>query len=49
VIAVGVPALFVLGWALPLLGVPLLGFLVVDLVRTSSSRSARPRRPALRP
>ncbi|MFJ6197405.1 PepSY-associated TM helix domain-containing protein [Micromonospora sp. NPDC092111] len=31
-IAVGVPVVFAVGWALPLLGVTLLAFLVVDLV-----------------
>ena len=31
-IAAGVPAVFALGWALPLLGVPLAGFLLVDAV-----------------
>ncbi|GIE82475.1 membrane protein [Actinoplanes philippinensis] len=31
-IVVGVPVVFALGWALPLFGIPLLAFLVVDLV-----------------
>jgi uncharacterized iron-regulated membrane protein len=31
-IAVGVPLVLALGWALPLLGVPLLGFLLIDLI-----------------
>ncbi|MFI6761018.1 PepSY-associated TM helix domain-containing protein [Micromonospora sp. NPDC050417] len=32
VIAVGVPVVFAIGWVLPLFGVPLLGFLVVDVI-----------------
>ncbi|WBB80953.1 PepSY domain-containing protein [Micromonospora sp. WMMD882] len=32
VIVVGLPAVFLLGWAMPLFGVTLVGFLVVDLV-----------------
>jgi uncharacterized iron-regulated membrane protein len=31
-IVVGVPVVFAIGWAVPLFGVPLIGFLLVDLV-----------------
>jgi hypothetical protein len=31
-VAVGVPVVFALGWALPLFGVPLAGFLLVDAI-----------------
>ncbi|MBG0567213.1 PepSY-associated TM helix domain-containing protein [Actinoplanes aureus] len=37
-IMAGVPVVFALGWAMPLLGVPLLAFLVVDVVAGAVSR-----------
>jgi uncharacterized iron-regulated membrane protein len=37
-IVAGVPVVFALGWAMPLLGVPLLAFLVVDVVAGAVSR-----------
>jgi uncharacterized iron-regulated membrane protein len=43
VIAVGVPVVFVLGWALPLFGVPLALFLLIDvLVGTYRKHRDRP-------
>ena len=41
-IAVGVPVVFAIGWALPLVGVPLAGFLIVD-VAVGAVRSRRHR------
>jgi len=41
-IAVGVPVVFAIGWALPLVGVPLAGFLIVD-VAVGAVRSRRRR------
>ena len=43
VIAVGVPVVFALGWAMPLFGVPLALFLLIDvLVGTYQKRRDRP-------
>jgi uncharacterized iron-regulated membrane protein len=42
VIVVGVPVVFALGWAMPLLGVPLLAFLIIDAI----AGGLRRRRPA---
>ncbi|MEU8610741.1 PepSY-associated TM helix domain-containing protein [Actinoplanes sp. NPDC048791] len=44
-VAVGVPVVFALGWALPLFGVPLAGFLLVDAI----VGGLRARRVAARP
>jgi len=43
-IVVGVPAVFALGWALPLFGIPLAAFLVIDAV-TGALRRPRPAAP----
>ncbi|BCJ47589.1 membrane protein [Actinoplanes ianthinogenes] len=46
-IAAGLPALFALGWFLPLFGIPLLAFLVLDfLIGTFRRRPATPVSPA---
>ncbi|MFI2714285.1 PepSY-associated TM helix domain-containing protein [Micromonospora sp. NPDC018662] len=47
-IAVGVPLVFAVGWALPLLGVSLLAFLVVDLVLGARRRTSPPPLTSLR-
>jgi uncharacterized iron-regulated membrane protein len=44
-IVVGVPVVFALGWALPLFGVPLAAFLLIDVV-TGAARGRRRGRPA---
>ncbi|GIG92272.1 PepSY-associated TM helix domain-containing protein [Plantactinospora endophytica] len=44
-IVVGLPVVFLLGWAMPLFGVTLLGFLVVDLVVAAARRRRRPDTP----
>ncbi|RKR86467.1 PepSY-associated transmembrane protein [Micromonospora pisi] len=41
VFAVGVPVVFAIGWVLPLFGVPLLAFLVVDLIIGAVGRPPR--------
>jgi uncharacterized iron-regulated membrane protein len=49
-IAVGVPVVFAIGWAMPMFGVPLVVFLLVDLVvgavRPGRDRSVVPVSPA---
>lgn len=48
-IVVGVPVVIAIGWALPLLGVPLIGFLLVDVIVGSvraRRRAAVPTSPA---
>jgi uncharacterized iron-regulated membrane protein len=46
VIVAGVPVVFALGWALPLFGIPLAGFLLVDaLIGARRGRRRRPEAP----
>jgi uncharacterized iron-regulated membrane protein len=48
-IVVGVPVVFALGWALPLLGIPLVAFLAFDFLVGIWQRRSRPAMPVSPP